>query len=226
METASLKKIPGCENSFVTPGGQIREGNSRGPPYDPSVRPPHHNFQPYPNARASNDPTTRDPPSQLKPLPQRQQNWQQQHVYVQHHHQQHHHGLQQVHPATNPPQYHSFVNAPTFIPPMATAVPNNPPQPAAQSLAAPYMTQVQSQPLPQFTSHQPTVSAPTQTSYTELLGRLDTLYGDQPGKSSAGVGPDLHVLQAARVHHGQSEQVQQQQQHDSNSVSNNSENSD
>ena len=109
---------------------------------------------------------------------------------------------------------------------MATAVPNNPPQPAAQSLAAPYMTQVQSQPPPQFTSHQPTVSAPTQTSYTELLGRLDTLYADQPGKSSAGVGPDLHVLQAARVHHGQAEQVQQQQQHDSNSVSNNSENSD
>ena len=65
---------------------------------------------------------------------------------------------------------------------------------------------------PQTPYQAATVPAPTQTQYQDLLGRLDTLYSEQPSDSSTdSTGPALHVLQPAQVHHQQIGQAEQQQ---------------
>ena len=66
-------------------------------------------------------------------------------------------------------------------------------------------------PQPQY---QAPVHTTVQTPYQDLLGRLDTLYSEQPGSSNSSrdsAGPALHVLQPAQVHHEQAGQAQQQQ---------------
>ena len=72
-------------------------------------------------------------------------------------------------------------------------------------------------PAPIFSQFQAPPYAPPQAPYQDLLGRLDNLYAQQPGPSSASdAGPDLHVLQPAQPHHhAEQDQGQQQVQEES-----------
>ena len=71
-------------------------------------------------------------------------------------------------------------------------------------------------PQPPQNQYQPPVTTTVKTSYQDLLGRLDTLYSEQPGSSNSSrdrdsAGHALHVLQPGQAHHEQAGQAQQQQ---------------
>ena len=103
---------------------------------------------------------------------------------------------------TNPSSTNNFNQTPAAaVAPAAEA-----PAAAATPYAAagPYQAPYQAQP-------QGPYQAPPQAPYQDLLGRLDSLYAQQPCTSRE-AGPDLHVLQPAQPHYAQTGQEQQQQQ--------------
>ena len=184
-----LKRIPGCENTFVTPNGQIRESfrqshyQNRQPPHQnrpglyssrPQYSSSQHNRPQY-NTTQYNTPyyTQNQPPYIFRnqprpdmpnhPFQHRQPQQQQPQTY-------------QVPTAGDTISSMPPVPVPSFSPPPPVAVP--------QPQAAP---------------------APLQ----DLLSSLDSLYHQPPGPSQA--GPDLHLLQQAEPHHGYAEEPQHQQ---------------
>ena len=204
-----LKKIPGCENSFVTSNGQVRDSSNRAPhahyraPYNPTRAPLNANRVPLGprvplGTRVPLFPNPASGQQQFRPnQPQyqhQQQQWQQPQP------------RQEPQPRQPPPQlyphhtqsYQACASEPTFIP-------NN----------APYIPSSHS-PAPIFNLNYPPPPQPQQTQYQDLLGRLDTLYAQQPSTSST---PDLHLLQPGQPHpehaaeqaHEQQQQERQQQ---------------
>ena len=184
-----LKRVPGCENSFVTPNGQIRQGeyNHTRPSYYQQQQQnyPHQPYQPPLGQRGDQARHTllnHNPHSQVRQQQQQQPRF----PYQQHYHQaqqhtrppyQHHHYQAQQQqqqqwssqPAVPQP---SFSGSENFVPPNMQAVP--PP------------------------------TNPRPSSYQDLLGRLDTLYAQPgPGPSGAPPPPAPQVLQPAQPQHGE-----------------------
>ena len=211
-----LKKIPGCENSFVTPNGQIREGSTNAPnnrgSYNP-IPPYNHTRAPYNPNRANRYPN----PAQHNPTTLFGQQHQPRYGYDQQRYHQHypHHQPHLTQPymsyaephnaqalPTNPSSTNNFNQTPAAAVAPAAAAPAAAATPYAA--AGPYQAPYQAQP-------QGPYQAPPQAPYQDLLGRLDSLYAQQPCTSRE-AGPDLHVLQPAQPHYAQTGQEQQQQQ--------------
>ena len=184
-----LKRIPGCENMFVAPSGQIRGSSQSGNhPYPP---PRFQNFQPPRQNRSQ---------PQHNRLPQYGQSQQFQHFeknprpamamplhlpYPQHQQSQ----INQAQPVLD---YNAVTSQNMKAPSMYhSAVPSFPTQPPAAV------------PQPQA------VIAPTPLQ--DLLGNLDNLYEQPlPSGPSRQTAPDLHLLQPAVPHYDHAEQLHHQ----------------
>ena len=162
-----LKRIPGCENSFVTPNGQIRQGEY-------SHRPPHYQqqqqnypYQPYGLNLGQHGEQAR--PTLPKPSQVRQQQ-QPRFPYQQQHYQQ----TQQQH--TRPPYQHPNYQAQQQQHWSSQPAVPHPTFPGSNNFAP---SNVQTVPPP---------TNPRPSSYQDLLGRLDTLYA-QPGPGPSDAPP-------------------------------------
>ena len=199
-----LRKIPGCESSFVTPSGQIREGTQT--PYQPrNAHPQQHqqNLRPqnpaYQNPRPQN-PVHHNPrpqnPATFQPSPaeqaarRREQNPPPQHAQ-----------LHQYLPARQAPQQQPQFN---FYPPQGfqTLPPNPNFAPSMFNTPAP-------QPVTPAVSH-PTTQAPTQDPYQSLLLQLDPLNTMRSAPPPPAAAPTLHLLQPAAPHYDQTQTEQEQ----------------
>jgi hypothetical protein len=198
-----LKKIPGCEKSYVTPSGQIRESTPR-PAFQGHYPPQHQSFQ-------------RPPPTHTRV----HQPWQQRPQGVNHQVQQapppqpRHPYQQPQQPAFQPqqppqfqfnppPGYQSFYQN-LFHPPTNTQsfpTANNTP---AQG-ATPMAMQTNH---PQAHNPTPNQAAPVQDPYQSLLLQLDPYQTQQSAPAPA--GPSLTLLQPAAPHYENTEQQGQDQ---------------
>ena len=185
-----LKRIPGCENTFVTPNGQIREGfqqshyQSRQPPQQ--NRPGLYSSRPQYSSSQHNRPQYNTTQYNAPYYTQNQQSY-------------------NFHPrpdmANHPyqdrqPYQHQ---AQTYqVPNAGRIVSSKPPVPEPSFPIPPPVTV----PQPQTT--------PAAAPLRDLLSSLDSLY-HQPPPGHSQTGPDLHLLQQAEPHYGYAEQPQYQQ---------------
>ena len=209
-----LKRIPGCENTFVTPNGQIREGfqsNNFQPRYQ-NRQPPHQYRQdiypsrPQYNATQYNRPQyntphfsnqTQQPYSYLNmPRP----------VMANHSYQ---HPQSQLQPQQIQPYRDPIVfdNNSSKFPAPVPCFPNPPPVAVPIPQTTPQLQDMPGYPI------QPPVAVPqpqaviTQTPLKDLLGNLDSLYEQPPPPGpSRQAAPDLHLLQPAVPHYDHAEQ--------------------
>ena len=179
-----LKRIPGCQNTFVTGNGQLREDVNKRPSQNPSrfqgrVQPPPNPRPQYNNSNQqlnqySNHYQPINPFYRQQSYPDTQNQFQQNQVQTVF---DKNNAVYSRHP---PVQHHSSVPVP--VPNFSTPPPPAVPQPQA---------------------------APAPTPLQDLLGNLESLYEQAPGPSIQ-TGPDLHQLQQAEPHYGYSEQLHQQ----------------
>ena len=220
-----LKKIPGCESSYVTPSGQVREGNFR--------QPPNHHYQHNPHARV--------PPPQAFPHAH------QRHAGPQHDQQKPQQSLQpqqqlmyqrpppsqyQFHP---PAGYQAFNPSTLFYPTNTQAYPTSNQAHPVNTQAYPTSTQAHpvntqvypanTQAYPANTQTRPTTQTyppnsqsphvpivpnqppPTQDPYQSLLLQLDP-FNTMRSAPPTPAGPTLHLLQPAAPHYDNTEQEQ------------------
>jgi len=224
LGNSNLKKIPGCENSYVTPSGQVREGNFR--------QPPNHHTQHIPHARV--------PPPQTYPHAH------QRHAGPHHDQQQPNQAPQPqpqlMHQRPPPPQYqyhppagnNAFNPSTPFYPtntqaysvnnqayPANTqALPNNNQtypantqvypantlayQANTQNFPANSQARLPTQTYPTQSQSQP---PPTQDPYQSLLLQLDP-FSTMRSAPPTPAGPTLHLLQPAAPHYNNTEQEQ------------------
>ena len=210
-----LKKIPGCENSYVTPSGQVREGNLRQPPnhhnqYNPHARVPPPQAFPHAHQRHAG-------PQRDQQKPQQSHQPQQQLMFQRPPPPQY-----QFHP---PAGYQAFNPSTLFYPTNTQPYPtstqahpvNNQVYPA-NTQAYPANTQTfpttQTYPPNSQSPHVPIVThqpPPTQDPYQSLLLQLDpfnTMRSAPPTAAAAAAGPTLHLLQPAAPHYENTEQEQ------------------
>ena len=188
-----LRKIPGCESSFVTPSGQIREGTQT--PYQPRNGHPQHQQNQRPQNPAHHNPRPQNPAT-FQPSPaeqaarRREQNPPPQHAQ-----------LHQYLPARQAPQQQPQFN---FYPPQGfqTFPPNPFFGPSMFNTPAP-------QPVTPAVS-QPTTQVPTQDPYQSLLLQLDPLNTMRSSLPPPAAAPTLHLLQPAAPHYDQTQTEQEQ----------------
>ena len=192
-----LKRIPGCESTFVANNGQLREGlnqppHPQNPPrfgamarsqHQPSLNRPQYNLRnQQPNHHRNFQPNN-PPPQQLQLnqpgyhstqyQPQSHQDYREQPVFE-------NNAAYTPMNALQPPlQHHSSVPMPTFPTPPPVVVP--------QHQGAPALLPIQ-----------------------DLLGSFANVY-EQTAGPSRHTEPDLHLLQPAEPHHGYPEQLHHQQ---------------
>ena len=178
-----LKRIPGCQYTFVTGNGQLREDVNQRHQQNPShsqgrVQPPPNPRPQYNNSNQQFN-QYRNYYQPLNPLYHQQRYPGTQNQFQQNQSQTVFDKNNAAYSSHPPVQHHSSAPVPNFSTPPPPAVP----QPQA---------------------------APAPTPLQDLLGNLESLYEQVPGPSIQ-TGPDLHQLQQAEPHYGHSEQLLHQQ---------------